>query len=52
MEWNILKPQVSAVLDDFFASGLPLMTDTPQPDSGKDFPLLFAVGIEMKLNDT
>lgn len=33
VEWNILKPQVSAVLDDFFASGLPLMTDTPQPDS-------------------
>ncbi|XP_051897519.1 NFU1 iron-sulfur cluster scaffold homolog, mitochondrial-like [Pristis pectinata] len=33
VEWNVLKPQVSAVLVDFFASGLPLMTGVPQPDS-------------------
>uniref|UniRef100_UPI00398F03D9 NFU1 iron-sulfur cluster scaffold homolog, mitochondrial-like isoform X2 n=1 Tax=Pristiophorus japonicus TaxID=55135 RepID=UPI00398F03D9 len=33
VEWNVLTPQVSAVLMDFFASGLPLMTDVPQSDS-------------------
>ncbi|XP_062926756.1 NFU1 iron-sulfur cluster scaffold homolog, mitochondrial-like isoform X3 [Mobula hypostoma] len=33
VEWNILKPQVSAVLVDFFASGVPLITDVLQPDS-------------------
>ncbi|XP_059802365.1 NFU1 iron-sulfur cluster scaffold homolog, mitochondrial-like isoform X1 [Hypanus sabinus] len=33
VEWNILKPQVSAVLVDFFASGVPLITDVLQADS-------------------
>ncbi|XP_041032230.1 NFU1 iron-sulfur cluster scaffold homolog, mitochondrial-like isoform X1 [Carcharodon carcharias] len=33
VEWNILTPQVSAAIVDFFASGLPLMTDVPQSGS-------------------
>ncbi|XP_078055783.1 NFU1 iron-sulfur cluster scaffold homolog, mitochondrial-like [Mustelus asterias] len=33
MEWSLLTPQVSAVLEDYFASGLPLMTDAPLSDS-------------------
>ncbi|XP_069741774.1 NFU1 iron-sulfur cluster scaffold homolog, mitochondrial-like isoform X2 [Narcine bancroftii] len=32
-DWNILKPQVSAVLVDFLDSGLPLISDVLQPDS-------------------
>ncbi|XP_067828747.1 NFU1 iron-sulfur cluster scaffold homolog, mitochondrial-like isoform X2 [Heptranchias perlo] len=33
VEWKVLTPQVFAILVDFFASGLPLMTDVPQSDS-------------------
>ncbi|XP_072439252.1 NFU1 iron-sulfur cluster scaffold homolog, mitochondrial-like isoform X1 [Chiloscyllium punctatum] len=33
VEWNVLTPQISAVLVDYLASGLPLITDIPQSDS-------------------
>ncbi|XP_067876809.1 NFU1 iron-sulfur cluster scaffold homolog, mitochondrial-like [Heterodontus francisci] len=33
VEWNVLTRQVSAVLVDFFACGLPLVTDVSQSDS-------------------
>lgn len=31
-EWNILKPELFAVIMDFFASGLPILTDV-KPNS-------------------
>lgn len=35
-EWNILKPEIFAVIMDFFASGLPIVTDAqPKTDTRK-----------------
>lgn len=34
-EWSILKPEIFATIMDFFASGLPLLTDVkPNADTG------------------
>lgn len=35
-EWSILKPELFAVIMDFFASGLPILTDAkPNSDTRK-----------------
>ena len=33
MEWQVLKPELFAVIMDFFASGLPVIRDAPQEPS-------------------
>ncbi|XP_055843301.1 NFU1 iron-sulfur cluster scaffold homolog, mitochondrial-like [Episyrphus balteatus] len=32
-EWNVIKPEVFAVIMDFFASSLPILTESSQPNS-------------------
>lgn len=35
-EWNLLKPEIFAVIMDFFSSGLPIVTDAqPKTDTRK-----------------
>lgn len=35
LDWQRLKPEVFATVMDFFASGLPIMTEEqPSPDTG------------------
>ncbi|KAE8618748.1 hypothetical protein XENTR_v10009482 [Xenopus tropicalis] len=37
LDWNLIKPDIYATIMDFFASGLPVVTeDAPRGDAGKD----------------
>lgn len=33
MEWRVLKPEIYAVVMDFFASGLPVVNEDAQPST-------------------
>lgn len=39
MEWKVIKPDVFAVIMDFFTSGLPIVNEDSKPsaDTGKEF---------------
>jgi hypothetical protein len=37
LEWKVLKPEIYAVIMDFFASNLPILTDEqPSGDTGDE----------------
>ncbi len=41
VDWAVLKPEIYATIMDFFAAGLPILTDEqPAPDTGEFYHLL------------
>lgn len=50
VEWRLLKPDIFATIMDFFASGLPVVTDAkPSGDTRKSF-ILFIIHKHKNLN--
>lgn len=39
-EWSLLKPEIFAVIMDFFASGLPVVTDTQPKTDTREFMMV------------
>jgi hypothetical protein len=36
VEWKLLKPEIYATIMDFFASGIPVMTESKEADGAND----------------
>ena len=44
IEWKVLKPEIYAVIMDFFASGLPVLTEEqPSGDTGDTAAIAFVI---------
>lgn len=41
VEWMVLKPEVYAIIMDFFASGLPVLTDVKPTSDTRKFYMLY-----------
>lgn len=43
ISWSVIKPHVFAVVMDFFASGLPVLTEEQPPSETSKLGLLFII---------